>query len=403
MNSRGKKRFAANLCFIIALIVIFVMGLIIGTKLFPEKIKEIIYVGNGEKSISINVPGISNEGEGVMTVLTATMKKGTGQVLVNVNNVLAGYELQSFARTAVHAVQNVSGVDMKEYDVSFSIQTKAGVIDGGSASAAMAVAVLAMVDNAEISGNAAITGAIDESGKILPVGAVDRKADAARKSNMTLIVVPLGQGSQVEHYSKKACNAEESYCEITYMPYIEKTTIGIKIKEAETLKEALSAMSKEYAEQIASEPKAEEPKKTEARQHISLEEAGIKLEGYSIAQIRVAGTNIFLKSNCTAVPALTTPEQASSIENGAYKRVIGRPNAHDTASEIFNEYDIDIIGTTIDSYESGIFEGRLFAYRDGKTTSIEAKPSDSVAWAARFDAPVYVSNKILSEQGINAC
>ena len=399
-----KKRRLANLCFMLSLVIIFAMGIIVGTKVFPEKIQEIVYLNDGEQTVTVYIPGVNQQGEGVMTELTAMLKHGSGQVLVNVNDVIACYELQVFARTAVHSVENITGTKMKDYDVSYSIKTDAGVIDGGSAGGAMAVAVLSMVKNVKLSRNAAMTGAVDANGRILPVGLVDKKADAVRMANISAFVVPAGQGSQVEQARKETCQQGDiEFCKIEYAPMIEKTSAGIAIKEVSTVQEALNAMSEEGAKKIIRDYARIKPAEQPMREHLTLPSLGISLEGYSTADVLVDGTNVFLKVNCTSVPALTTQDLATSIANGIYNKVIGKPNTHDTAANIMDSYGIDIIAVTVDSYEAGYFKGRIFTFKGGKLASIDAKPSDGVALGARFGSPVYVSDALLKEKGVNSC
>lgn len=401
MKKRDKAKIIADAAFIIGILIIFGMGILIGTKAFPEKIKEIIYIKGEEKAASINVPGVNQQGEGVMTELTASLKRGSGQVLVNVNDVIAGYELQVFARNAVHAAENATGIEMKDYDVSFSMQAKTGIIDGGSASAAMAVAVMAMLENKEISSGAAMTGAVDAGGNIMPVGLVDKKAEAAKQANMSVLIVPAGQGGVLEQQKKESCT--DNYCEITYAPMLGSSAIAVPIREVATLHEALAAASIESVESIKKAYKEALPAEAPKKMHIALSELGIKLEGYSAADVIVSGNNIFIKVNCTAIPAVTTFEQAGSISAGIYKKVLGRPNAHDTAGAVLDSFGIDIIAVTIDGHEAGYFTGRLFAFEEGKLVSIETRPSDAVALGARFDSPVYVNNNLLEEKGVNAC
>ncbi len=401
MKKMDRAKIIADTAFVIGILIIFGMGILIGTKAFPEKIKEIVYLKGEEKTASINVPGVNQQGEGVMTELAAMLKPGSGQVLVNVNDVIAGYELQVFARNAVHAAGNATGAAMDDYDVSFSMKTDAGMIDGGSASAAMAVVVMAMLDGRQISSEAAMTGAVDAGGKILSVGLVDKKAEAAKQANMSVLIVPAGQGGILEQIKKETC--ENDYCEITYMPLAEASAMGVPIKEVETLREALDAASIESVERIKTEYQGVGPAETRKKQHTALSEAGINLQGYSAADVVVSGSSILIKANCTAIPAVTTAEQARSIEGGIYKKVLGRPNAHDTAAAVLESFGIDIIGVAIDSYEAGYFTGRLFALKDSKVLSIDAKPSDAVALGARFDSPVYVNSKLLEERGVNAC
>ncbi|MEK6864682.1 MAG: bifunctional nuclease domain-containing protein [Nanoarchaeota archaeon] len=400
MKKRDTGKLIADVCFIFGILLIFSMGILIGTKFFPDKIKEIVYLKGEEKSVTLNVPGVDQKGDGVMTEMTATMQPGKGQLLVNVNDALAGYELQVFARNAVKAFENVSGINAKDYDISFSMKTAAGIIDGGSASAAMAVALMAINENADISGNAAITGAVDENGKILPVGLVDKKAEAAKRANMSVLIVPAGQASETEQVKTEKCI--ENYCEIKYVSSTEKATM-MPIKEVSTLKEALDAMSRESVELLVNEIENAPKSKAVERVHKTLPEAGVMLSEYSKADVILSGMNIVMKVNCTAVPAVTTSEQADSIIKGIYHKIIGRPTVHDTTVDLFDSFGIDIIAITIDSYEAGYFKGRIFAFNDRKLVSIDAKPSDAVALGSRFDSPLYINNKILEEKGVSAC
>ncbi|MDI6737695.1 MAG: DUF151 domain-containing protein [Nanoarchaeota archaeon] len=400
MKKRDTGKIVADVCFIAGILVIFSMGILIGTKVFPEKIKEIVYLKGEEKEAKINVPGVDQYGNGVMTEVTAALKNGNGQVLVNVNNILAGYELQMFARNAIHAVENITGKSLKKYDVSFSMKTGAGIVDGGSASAAMAVAVMSMQEGVELSKDAAMSGAVDESGKILPVGLVGKKAEAAKMANLSLLVVPAGQGGQIEQ--AKTENCKENLCEISYTPLIGGSSL-IPIKEVSTLREALNAMSKTEVEKTIAESMNIVRYDTAKRKYKSLSELGVKLEGYSAAEVVLSGTNIFIKVDCKAVPAVTTREQADSIVKGIYHKIIGRPTVHDTMADLLDAFGIEIIASAIDSYDAGYFKGRMFALKDDKLVSIDAKPSDAVAIGARLDSPLYVNNKVLAEKGVNVC
>lgn len=400
MEKRDTGKLVADICFILGILVIFSMGVLIGTKVFPEKIKEIVYLKGEEKSATLNVPGVDQYGNGVMTELTATLKPGKGQMLVNVNNILAGYELQVFARNAIHAVENVTGKSLKDYDVSFSMKTGAGIVDGGSASAAMAVAVMAMKEGVELSKEAAMTGAVDESGKIMPVGLVDKKAEAAKMANLSLLVVPAGQGTDIELAKAEKCN--DNLCEISYAPLVGGSTL-IPIKEVSTLREALNAMSKAEVEKAISESRSIVKYESAKKEYMPLSELGVSLEGYSPADVVLSGTNIFVKVGCKAVPAVTTGEQAESIVKGIYHKIIGRPTVHDTMADLFTTIGIDVVAIAIDNYDAGYYRSRIFALEDEKLVSIDAKPSDAVALGARLDSPLYINNKVLTEKGVNVC
>jgi len=402
-----KEKFKANIiadaALVAALLVIFVAGVLLGTK-FAPRAKEIYR--ESEESVTIKVPAINSSGEGVMTELTAVLKRGNGQILVNVNDVIAGYELQLSARNAVHAVQNITGINMMNYDVSYSIKTDASLIEGSSASAAMAVAVLSLLQKKPLDPKVTITGAIETDGRIAGVGMVEKKAEAAKRANMSLLLVPLGQGRVIEQTEEQRCVSNGyDYCEVRYMPKIVKRGFGIMVKEVANLNDAIREFTSfnETIEQNEPEIRVENRNK---EPNMSIEKLGIKelsLNNYSIAKIELTANSIVLKSDCTALSIGTTEEQIESIDRGMRSVIVGRPNAHDLFVSSLKVFGIEVIGVTVDSYEANTYKGHTIAVGNKKVLNIDSRPSDAIAIAVRFNAPVYVSNALFESYGEKIC
>jgi Lon-like ATP-dependent protease len=114
---------------------------------------------------------------------------------------------------AKEAVQNVSalvkkytGEDISKYDVHIQfIGTHEGV-EGDSASISVATAVISALEDVEVDQSVGMTGSLSVRGKVLPVGGVTAKIEAAAKAGLKKILIPRANMRDVlieEKYSKK--------------------------------------------------------------------------------------------------------------------------------------------------------------------------------------------------------
>lgn len=77
-----------------------------------------------------------------------------------------------------------------------------------------------------------------------------------------------------------------------------------------------------------------------------------------------------------------------------------RPLTHDLFKNFANSFDIAIKEVIIYNLVEGIFYAKLICSQDKKEVEIDARTSDAIALAVRFDAPVYTYEFILSSAGI---
>lgn len=400
---------AADIALAAALIIVFFIGITLGFKLAPEPIQEIIYKSADEKVAVLSLPAVKESGEGVLTTLTTRIKPGDGQVLVNIGDVISGYELQISARRAVNVVQNISKLSFNDLDVTFSIETDASIIDGQSASAAMAVSVLSLIENKTLNPKVTMTGAIDEGGKIRSVGMVESKAIAAKRQNMELFLVPSGQGKDIEQVEKINCQSGDiEFCEVDYMPKITLTDFGgMQIKEVIDLEEAIKWFETGGLEKYKSEltiPANEKEKPKDASGSIEqLQDAGFSLDDYTLMDVEVAGDLMALRKDCTIIPIGSSSAQVDSLIQGIHNSIINRPNSHDLIKTTFDIYDIDVIGVLVNDFTDNTYFSKLVLMQDNKILSLDSDPSDAIAIASRFYAPVFIKNEVLSSQGQDIC
>ncbi len=95
-----------------------------------------------------------------------------------------------------------------------------------------------------------------------------------------------------------------------------------------------------------------------------------------------------------------TEAQAIAIE--LEKMTPSRPLTHDLFRNLAQAFHIEIDEVLIYNLVEGIFFSRLIANLDGKTTEIDARTSDAVAIAVRFNCPIFCYDFILEQAGVSS-
>jgi predicted S18 family serine protease len=183
--------------------------------------------------------------EGAMVNVSVEIVPGRGRVLVQTTP-LMGIAFQDAANLAVVVAANHSRVDFAGSDIIFSIQGPEEVseIDGPSAGALMATLLISVLEGFELNQSVTVTGSIDESGKIGPVGGILEKAEAAAASGKTLMILS-GENDQVIDYQEEGRSfgglkiARQRPVVTDAKEYIEEN-YGIQVKYVDTLDEVLA-------------------------------------------------------------------------------------------------------------------------------------------------------------------
>ncbi len=90
--------------------------------------------------------------------------------------------------------------------------------------------------------------------------------------------------------------------------------------------------------------------------------------------------------------------QAIAIELEALKPP--RPLTHDLFVNFAMSFKIDLVEVNIHKLEEGIFYSELLCDNGSTRIKIDARTSDAVALAIRFDCPIYTTKEILDKAGI---
>lgn len=102
------------------------------------------------------------------------------------------------------------------------------------------------------------------------------------------------------------------------------------------------------------------------------------------------------------LPIVIGGSEAQAIAIELEKMTPSRPLTHDLIRSLANAFAIDVEEVLIYNLVEGIFFAKLVVSLNGKSAEIDARTSDAVAIAVRFNCPVYCYEFILDQAGVNA-
>lgn len=100
------------------------------------------------------------------------------------------------------------------------------------------------------------------------------------------------------------------------------------------------------------------------------------------------------------LPIIIGGFEAQAIAIEIEKMTPSRPLTHDLFKSLAETYSITIQEVIIYNLVDGIFYAKLLCNDGKKVTEIDARTSDAIALAVRFDCPIYTYEFILATAGI---
>lgn len=100
------------------------------------------------------------------------------------------------------------------------------------------------------------------------------------------------------------------------------------------------------------------------------------------------------------LPIIIGAFEAQAIAIEIEKMTPSRPLTHDLFKSLAGSYNINIQEIIIYNLVDGIFFAKLICSDGKKTSEIDARTSDAIALAVRFDCPIYTYEFILATAGI---
>ena len=247
-NFKKKRKLGVlNIVLIILVLVLLVSNILssfLGKNADKENvIKQAFFLSNNSTKISMYLPAVDIEGKGVNTILTVEATSGTGRTLTDIDNLLFWADTQHSIRMARKVAENITGKNMINYDIIYTIQAAASLIGGPSAGSALTLASIAALENKKLKENVMITGSINHDGTIGPVSSILEKAKASKDAGATLFLVPLLQGEGFFYEIIEHCevfgNTEICTTETRPRRIDISGEIGIEVIEVESIKQAM--------------------------------------------------------------------------------------------------------------------------------------------------------------------
>ncbi|GAA0763771.1 bifunctional nuclease family protein [Psychroflexus lacisalsi] len=131
--------------------------------------------------------------------------------------------------------------------------------------------------------------------------------------------------------------------------------------------------------------------------------ARLSIKGISYSQTQNGAYALLLSDmdSDRQLPIVIGAFEAQSIAIALEKEIKPpRPLTHDLFKTFSDRFQISIKQVIIHKLVDGIFYSSLICERDGIEETIDARTSDAIALALRFDAPIFTYKNILDKAGI---
>jgi bifunctional DNase/RNase len=125
-----------------------------------------------------------------------------------------------------------------------------------------------------------------------------------------------------------------------------------------------------------------------------------------IDSVRVSLTNqqriVVLRetNNERYLPIYIGPYEAEAITIALQEIEVARPQTHDLLKSIFTTLNARLLRIEVVSLKDDVFYGSLVVEAGGRTISIDSRPSDALALAARTHVPILVSREVMDAAGV---
>ncbi len=100
------------------------------------------------------------------------------------------------------------------------------------------------------------------------------------------------------------------------------------------------------------------------------------------------------------LPIVIGMYEAQAIAIEIEKIVPNRPMTHDLFKSFSASFNFTINSILISDMREGVFYAKITCHNGTQKVEIDARPSDAIAIAVRFEAPIYCSAQVLSEAAI---
>lgn len=122
-------------------------------------------------------------------------------------------------------------------------------------------------------------------------------------------------------------------------------------------------------------------------------------------EIREGDGLIKFSDDCYQISMIISKDQALSIQNGISGVISYRPNAHDLIKDTLDGLGVKILMVKITELKDNTYFAKLILKKGNLILSLDSRPSDAVAIAARvgYLVDIYVKEILLKTVGEKIC
>ena len=106
------------------------------------------------------------------------------------------------------------------------------------------------------------------------------------------------------------------------------------------------------------------------------------------------------KHSMRRLPIVIGGAEAQAIALGLEGNQPSRPLTHDLFKKFAGNYGIDLMEVVITRFLEGLFYAMLVCKQGDDISMIDARPSDAIALAVRFNCPISAYENVMNEAGI---
>ena len=106
------------------------------------------------------------------------------------------------------------------------------------------------------------------------------------------------------------------------------------------------------------------------------------------------------KHSMRRLPIVIGEHEAQAIALGMEGNQPSRPLTHDLFKKFAGQYGVEVIEVVITRFLEGVFYAMLICKQGDDITMIDARPSDAIALAVRFNCPISAYENVMDDAGI---
>jgi bifunctional DNase/RNase len=97
------------------------------------------------------------------------------------------------------------------------------------------------------------------------------------------------------------------------------------------------------------------------------------------------------------LPIFVRSAKGTSIALGLKKKQLQRPLTHQLVANLLKAAGVEVEEVSVETVREATFYGTIKLRCNGKTQSIDSRPSDAIAIAVNTNSPIYVSEELMEK------